>query len=92
MEKVINDISGSFHKSNNIDNSAILNNNKMSINNNKEKADIFNNFFSNIGTKMTNKIPPTKLPDKFTSNDKVESNIFFKPVNNNEILLFISLL
>lgn len=39
---------------------------------------MFNNFFSNIGTEMVNKIPQTN------------SNIFLKPVNNNGILLLIS--
>lgn len=85
--KVINDISGRIKKCRNIDQIPVKNNNNVLTNKNKEKATLFNNFFSSIGVEMGNKIPNATLPDSFIEKDKVDSNIFLKPVTKNEVII-----
>lgn len=88
--KIINDITGSTKKTKQIENISIKSENNDNINNNKEKAEEFNIFFTNLGENMANKIHKVVPAVNFLKNDKVENNIFFKPVTKNEVTILIS--
>ena len=67
---------------------SILNNNK-SVDNPKDIADIFNNFFANIGKTTEKGIPQGSHNPLFYLRGNYSGSIFLSPVTSNEIWAFI---
>lgn len=58
------------------------------VTNNKENANLFNNYFINVGSKMAEEIDKN-IPD-IPEGSNIQSSIFLKPVKKTEIILIIS--
>lgn len=71
----------------------IINDNNEEICDNEEKANIFNNFFTNIGQKMLEKIETVnELPNDFIVNKHIASSIYLVPVTKTEVIEIINTL
>lgn len=86
--KIINDATNYKSKHKDSKSIHIYNENGELNTNNIENANIFNNFFINVGTKMSEKIDKnlTHIPE----GPSVQSSIFLKPIERNEIIQIIS--
>nr|CAI5843030.1 unnamed protein product [Callosobruchus analis] len=88
---VINDISGQKNKnSKQLENLTVCREGGELINDNLEKAETFNNFFTNIGSNMAQKIPKENLPKNFLEDVSIKTSIFLNPITKNEIIQYIS--
>lgn len=89
--EIINEASNSKTKKDKLINVDILNDKGELTNDAQQKANIFNDYFINIGKKMAQKIEKnTDLPGSIYTDKYISSTVFLTPVTDNEIILFIS--
>lgn len=88
--EIINEISNNNIKRN-IKHVPIKNKNGDIISDNKEKVNVINEFFTNIGPEMAQKIKKSnELPANFLNDISVAHTLFLEPVTDNEIINIIS--
>jgi Reverse transcriptase (RNA-dependent DNA polymerase) len=87
---VINEVTGSVKNTKQIDNTVIVNEQNEHIHNNETKAEVFNQFFTNLGNKMSEQISKTSLSSDFFIPDKNSYSIYLYPITENEIIELIS--
>lgn len=83
---IINDFTYS-QKKGSTKNINITDNQGNIIKDDKEKAELFNNFFINIGTELKNKIPKTNI--NFSGHNKTLNSLYLTPVTENELIIHI---
>lgn len=89
--ELVNNASNSTATHKQIKNINILNEAGIEITDNIAKANTFNDYFINIGTKMSQKIDKIEnLPNDVLENHSMQSSIFLKPITKNEIIEIIS--
>lgn len=90
--EIINDIAGrSTTNKINLNNINIKNINGEPILNKQNYPNIFNNYFTNIGTEMSKKIKKTEnLPKQFLGDATQRNWMYLKPITQNELIDIIS--
>ena len=63
--------------------------NKTLINESKQIAETFNNFFANVGPEVDKSIPKTPISPLSFLNNRVAKNFLFKPTCNSELMTII---
>lgn len=87
MWNIINEFSGN-QKNNATKNIQITDNQGNIIQDEQQKANSFNDFFINIGTKLSSTISSSQ--QKFGSETKIKNSIYLTPVSENELITHIS--
>lgn len=88
--ELVNSASNSTSTRKQIKNVNIINNEGLEVTDNTEKANVFNDYFINVGTKMSQKIKKIEnLPNNVLENHSIQSSIFLTPITKNEIIEII---
>nr|CAI5839596.1 unnamed protein product [Callosobruchus analis] len=86
---VVKEITGNTKKSQ-ITNTDILDAGGSKICSNKEKANLFNNFYTKLGTRMAEKIEKINLPKGFLKDPSIQASLFLTPTTTTELTVLIS--